>query len=48
MLKSIVGVVVGYIVMFIFASAVFAAAYFGLVSIASLNRIVTLSPRCGS
>jgi hypothetical protein len=30
MLKSIVGVVVGYIVMFIFASAVFAAAYFGL------------------
>jgi hypothetical protein len=30
MLKSIVGVVVGYIVMFIFASVVFAGAYFGL------------------
>lgn len=30
MLKSIVGVVVGYIVMFMFASAAFAGAYFGL------------------
>lgn len=29
MFKSIVGVVVGYIVMFIFASAIFTAAYFG-------------------